>query len=157
MQDPPVGAAPPRAAGHLNSLEAATAGGRLTRFVAEGFTAKSPSPVGTVQDVALKRLDLSGLDLHRILALRNAGSTPEPEQVRAAIRSGDVSFGMQGLQFGPAVLDSTALTLTPAGTDHLALTGGRVGPQVQRPPAPGRDRAGVAGDGQPLRRPRLDG
>ena len=130
-----VNGAPPRTAGHLNSLDAAMAGGRLTRFVAEGFTAKAPAvaTAANLQDAALDRLELSGLDVRRLAALTETGDASDIKGVRAAIRSGDLRLSVRGLHFGPAVLDSGELTLTPAGTDRFALTGGRVGPQQPRP------------------------
>jgi len=135
--DGPVNGAPPRTAGHLNSLDTAMVGGRLTRFVAEGFTAKAPAAAtaANVQDVALDRLELSGLDVRRLAALTTAGDASDIKDVRAAIRSGDLRLSVRGLGAGPAVLDSGELTLTPAGTDRFALTGGRVGPQQPRPAA----------------------
>lgn len=131
----PVNGAPLSTAGHLDSLEAAMAGGRLTRFVAEGFTAKAPAAAtaANVQDVALDRLELTGLDVRRLAALTAAGDASDIKDVRAAVRSGDLRLSVRGLRVGPAVLDSGEVTLTPAGTDRFALTGGRVGPQQPRP------------------------
>ena len=131
----PANATSPRTAAHLNSLDAAMTGGRLTRLVAEGFTAKAPAlaTAANVQDVALERLELSGLDVRRFAALQEAGAAAATKDVRAAIRSGDLRLSVRGLHAGPVVLDSGELTLTPAGTDRFALTGGRVGPQQPRP------------------------
>ena len=131
----PVNPAPPRTAAHLNSLDAAITGGRLTRLVAEGFTAKAPAAAtaANVQDVALDRLELSGLDVRRLAALQEAGNAADTKDVRAAVRSGDLRLAVRGLRAGPVVLDSGELTLTPAGTDRFTLTGGRVGPQQPRP------------------------
>jgi len=133
--DGPVNGAAPRTAGHLNSLNAAMAGGRLTRFVAEGFTAKAPAAAtaANVQDVALDQLELSGLDVRRLAALSAAGDASTIKDVRAVVRSGDLRLSIRGLRAGPAVLDSGELTLTPAGADRFALTGGRVEPQQPRP------------------------
>ena len=133
----PANATSPRTAAHLNSLDAAMTGGRLTRLVAEGFTAKAPAlaTAANVQDVALERLELSGLDVRRLAALQEAGAAAATKDVRAAIRSGDLRLSVRGLHAGPVVLDSGELTLTPAGTDRFALTGGRVGPQQPRPAA----------------------
>ncbi|MGI4945538.1 MAG: hypothetical protein ACRYHQ_34065 [Janthinobacterium lividum] len=132
----PVSAAP-RTAAHLNTLDAAMTGGRLTRLITEGFTAKAPAAAAAaaadVQDVALDRLELSGLDVRRLAALQEAGASADIKDVRAAIRGGDLRLSIRGLRAGPAVLDSGELALTPAGTDRLTLTGGRIGPQRPRP------------------------
>jgi len=130
--------AEPRTVGHLNSLDAALSDGRLTRLVAEGLTVKAPAATAApaaanMQDGGLDRLELSGLDLRRVMALQRTGTQSDVAAVREVIRSHDLKLSMQGLRAGPAILDSGELTLTPAGADHLALSGGRVGAQVQRP------------------------
>ncbi len=132
-----AGDAAARGAAHLDSLDAAVAGGRLTRLVAEGVTAKVPATAtsANVQDAALDRLDLSGLGLRRILALQERGHTSDVRDIRAAIRSGDLRLSLRGLRVGSAVLDSAELSFTPAGTDHFAIIGGRVGPEAARPAA----------------------